>query len=81
MISLVYGIFICVAGVVGIGWVLWIIRHGDTDRYDEDAARVFFDEHGHWPDETADDAAARRAATAAQVSAPVVTQAASDGTV
>jgi hypothetical protein len=30
---------------------------GDRERDDEDAAREFFDRHGHWPDE---DPAARR---------------------
>ena len=30
---------------------------GDLERDDEEAARVFYDEHGRWPDE---DAAARR---------------------
>ncbi len=24
---------------------------GDSDRDKEEAARVYFDEHGHWPDE------------------------------
>ena len=24
---------------------------GDSERDDEDAARAYFDEHGHWPDE------------------------------
>ncbi|MBW3608775.1 MAG: hypothetical protein KY463_10530 [Actinobacteria bacterium] len=24
---------------------------GDLERDDEEAARVFYDEHGHWPDE------------------------------
>jgi hypothetical protein len=24
---------------------------GETDRDKEEAARVYFDEHGHWPDE------------------------------
>ena len=28
---------------------------GDRDRDEEDAARRFFDEHGHWPDELGDD--------------------------
>lgn len=27
---------------------------GDRDRDEEDAARRFFDEHGHWPDELSD---------------------------
>lgn len=25
---------------------------GDKDREDEEAAREYFDEHGHWPDES-----------------------------
>ena len=36
-------------------WVLnWLMRlaiSGDRDRDDEERAREFFDEHGHWPDE------------------------------
>ncbi len=35
----------------GIGWLVFKIMSGDDDRADEDAARRFFDEHGHWPDE------------------------------
>lgn len=35
-------------------------RRRDEPRYAEDDARAFFDEHGHWPDETPADAAARR---------------------
>ncbi len=27
---------------------------GEQDRYDEDAARDYFDRHGHWPDEAPD---------------------------
>ena len=27
---------------------------GDLERDDEEAARVYLDEHGHWPDEEAD---------------------------
>lgn len=43
---------------VAAGSSLWLITllmrvgiAGDRDRDDEDAARRFFDEHGHWPDE------------------------------
>mgnify|MGYP000020478757 CR=1 FL=1 len=41
-----------------------LARDRDAERFEEDDARTFFDEHGHWPDETpADaDARARRAA-------------------
>jgi hypothetical protein len=83
MIANVYGIFICVAGVVGIAWILWVMRYGDRDRHDEDAARTFFDEHGHWPDETPEQAAAerRRIAALAAAPAPPVSRPSSDGTV
>ena len=37
-------------------------RKRDEPRFDEDDARDFFDEHGHWPDETPEEAAARAAA-------------------
>jgi hypothetical protein len=43
-----------IAGVAGIGLIVglvWIAKHGHADRDAEDAARAFFDEHGHWPDE------------------------------
>ena len=46
------------AGVVGAGlsWYLfgWLFRkgvEGERDRDREDAARDFFDRHGHWPDD------------------------------
>jgi hypothetical protein len=83
MLADAYGIFICVAGVAGIIWILWVMRHGDKDRHDEDAARAFFDEHGHWPDETPEQAQAERARIAASAGAPVapVSRASSDGIV
>jgi hypothetical protein len=83
MIANAYGIFICVAGVVGIVWIIWMMRNGDKDRHEEDAARDFFDAHGHWPDETLEDAAAERARLAASSGAavPSVTRASSDGLV
>jgi hypothetical protein len=84
MLDLAYGIFICVAAVVGIGWIIHLMRHGDQDRYDEDDARKFFDEHGHWPDETLEEALAERArlaAASASAGHAPVSQASSDGTV
>jgi hypothetical protein len=38
-------------GVLGLAALLWVAFRGDPERVDEDAARVFFDEHGRWPDE------------------------------
>jgi hypothetical protein len=83
MLANAYGIFICVAGVAGIIWILYVMRHGDKDRHAEDAARTFFDEHGHWPDETLEDALAERARIAASAGASVapVSRPSSDGTV
>jgi hypothetical protein len=83
MIANAYGIFICVVGTVGIAWIIWMMRNGDKDRHDEDAARLYFDEHGHWPDETAEEAAAERARLAASTGAPSpnVSRASSDGLV
>jgi hypothetical protein len=71
VISDVYGVLICVIGVVGIGWILWVMRHGDRERHDEDAARAFFDEHGRWPDETAEEAERRMRAARADVDVTV----------
>jgi hypothetical protein len=34
-------------------------RNRDEERFAEDDARTYFDEHGHWPDETPRQAAAR----------------------
>ena len=44
------------------GWFIRIVtaKDRDAERFEEDDAREFFDEHGHWPDETEADAEARR---------------------
>jgi hypothetical protein len=79
-----YAIFICVAGVAGLIWILYVMRNGDKDRDDEDDARAFFDEHGHWPDETLEEAEAERArlaAASASAGGAPVSQASSDGLV
>jgi hypothetical protein len=36
-------------GVIGVVFYYWIAER--DDRGDEEAARRYFDEHGHWPDE------------------------------
>ncbi len=43
-----------IAVVLGIGallYLVWLAAHPDKERFDEDDARAFFDEHGRWPDE------------------------------
>lgn len=57
----VYSILTGIIGVVGSVWILYKLRNLDRDRADEDHARVFFDEHGHWPDQTPEEAQAERA--------------------
>lgn len=45
------------------GWFVKLVtsRNRDAERYSEDDARAFFDEHGRWPDEDpAEVEAARR---------------------
>jgi hypothetical protein len=44
--------------LLGAGLSIWLLNFlyrlsvsGDRDRDDEDRARQYFDEHGHWPDE------------------------------
>jgi hypothetical protein len=72
MLANAYGIFICVAGVAGLIWIVWVMRNGDKDRHAEDAARAFFDEHGHWPDQTLEEAEAERVRIAASAAAQAV---------
>jgi hypothetical protein len=34
-----------------LNWLYRVGVKGDAERDDEEAARVYFDEHGRWPDE------------------------------
>ena len=53
-------IFTAVVGIGGLGFIFYKVRHLDRYRREEEAARDFFDEHGHWPDETLEEAAEDR---------------------
>lgn len=62
----VVNVLLIVLGVIAaaIG-VWWVMRDGDRDRDEEDAARTFIEEHGRWPDQSPEEAAAlRRRSTA-----------------
>lgn len=55
-------------GFIGAGIAVFLLNglfrmgaKGDQERGREDDARAFFDEHGHWPDETSEEIAARGA--------------------
>jgi hypothetical protein len=50
-----------VAAFAVTGWFVRTVwaKDRDVERFAEDDAREFFDEHGHWPDETPEQAAKR----------------------
>jgi hypothetical protein len=39
-------------GVATVVVILWFLVNGRGDREREEQARRYYDEHGHWPDET-----------------------------
>jgi hypothetical protein len=43
--------FLVLAVIALLGLVV-VVSRPDFQRQREDEARAFFDEHGHWPDET-----------------------------
>jgi hypothetical protein len=40
-----------VGGFGAIGGLVWLAARGDPERRREEEARVFYDQHGYWPDE------------------------------
>ncbi len=52
-VDLVWSALAVVGSLAAIGWLVWIGATGDREREEEEAAREFFDRHGHWPDEPA----------------------------
>lgn len=62
--STAFSIVILVIGAVGVFFILRALR-GFDPRRGEDEARAFFDEHGHWPDQTPEEAEAERRQIAA----------------
>ena len=49
--ELIWSIVAVAGALVVIGAIIYFLFEGRNDRADEEAARVYFDEHGHWPDE------------------------------
>jgi hypothetical protein len=49
------GLVVAIIGIVGsvvmVAGLIYVSASGDHEREEEDRARAFFDEHGHWPDE------------------------------
>jgi hypothetical protein len=52
MAELIWSIIAILGAIFVIGLVLWGLISGRDDRDKEEAAREYFDEHGHWPDES-----------------------------
>jgi hypothetical protein len=52
MAQTIWSIIGVIGGVATVAVILWFLITGRDDRDKEEAARRYFDEHGHWPDET-----------------------------
>lgn len=50
-VDLIWGIVGIVGSLAAVGALLWFAAKGHAERDEEDAAREFYDRHGHWPDE------------------------------
>lgn len=52
MAETIWSIIALVGAVAVVGMIAYFIATGRNDREDDEAARRYFDEHGHWPDES-----------------------------
>jgi hypothetical protein len=52
MAQTIWSIIAVLGGTATIAVILWFLVTGRGDREKEEAARRYFDEHGHWPDES-----------------------------
>jgi hypothetical protein len=51
MAETIWSTIALVGAVAVVGMIAYFIATGRSDRDDDEAARRYFDEHGHWPDE------------------------------
>jgi len=51
MVETIWSIIAVLGAIVLVVVILWSLLTGRDDRDHEEAAREYFDEHGHWPDE------------------------------
>ena len=58
-VSDAFAYLILVIGIVGFFFIFRVLRKFDPRR-SEDDARAFYDEHGHWPDQTPEEAEVER---------------------
>jgi hypothetical protein len=52
MAETIWSIIALVGAIAVVGMIAYFIATGRNDREDDEAARRYFDEHGHWPDES-----------------------------
>jgi hypothetical protein len=52
MIETIWSVIAVVGGLGMCVVILYFLLTGHNDRNEEEKAREFFDEHGHWPDES-----------------------------
>jgi hypothetical protein len=49
--QIIWSLVAIVGGFGVVAVIAYFIATGRHDREDDEAARRYFDEHGHWPDE------------------------------
>jgi hypothetical protein len=52
MAETIWSVIAVVGGLGMVAVILYFLITGRDDRDEEEAARRYFDEHGHWPDES-----------------------------
>jgi len=52
MVETIWSVIAVVSGLAMVVVILYCLITGRDDRDREEEARVFYDEHGHWPDES-----------------------------
>ena len=52
MAETIWSIIALLGAIAVVGTIAYFIATGRHDREADEAARRYFDEHGHWPDET-----------------------------
>jgi hypothetical protein len=51
MANTIWSIIAVLGAILTVGVVFYFLITGRNDRDEDEAARRYFDEHGHWPDE------------------------------
>ena len=51
MAETIWSIIALIGAILVVGMIVYFIATGRHDREADEAARRYFDEHGHWPDE------------------------------